>query len=74
MWGSKVLLKVAFFLWATALNSISTLDNLIKRKLAVINRCIMCKCSRETVEHLLLHCSIAQELWSFAFTAFGVYG
>ena len=36
-----------------------TLDNLIKRKGVVGNRCIMCKYSCEIVDHLLLHCSIA---------------
>jgi hypothetical protein len=66
---------VAFVAWTATLNSILTLENLIKRKVVVVvNRCIMCKCSCETVEHLVLHCLIAQELWSFAFTTFGVVG
>ena len=41
------------------------MDNLIKWKMVVVNRCIMCKFSCETIEHLLLHCPIASELWSF---------
>ena len=47
-WGSKVLHKVASFVWTT------TLDNLVKRKMAVVNEGIMCKCSCETIEHLLI--------------------
>lgn len=30
------------------------------------------KCSGESVDHLLLHHSVARELWSFVFTTFGV--
>ena len=41
-------------------------------KLILVNGRIMCKSSCESVEHLLLHCPIARELWSFALTAFGI--
>ena len=46
------------------MNYILTLDNLIKSKVVVLNRCIMCKCSCEIVEHFPLHCPLAQELCS----------
>ena len=32
----------------------------------------MCKGDGETVDHLLLHCPFAQELWDMAFALFGV--
>lgn len=35
-------------------------------------RCCMCRCSGETVDHHLLHCSVAAEVWSFVFHSFGV--
>jgi hypothetical protein len=34
--------------------------------------CCMCKCSGESVDHLLLHCGVAQEVWNFIFRSFGV--
>ena len=34
--------------------------------------CYMCKRSRESVNHLLLHCPIAFELWSMIWSLFGV--
>ena len=34
--------------------------------------CCMCKCSGETVDHLLLHCFVAAEVWSFVFCSFWV--
>lgn len=32
----------------------------------------MCRCSGETVDHLLLHCEIAYAIWTFTFSVFGV--
>jgi hypothetical protein len=32
----------------------------------------MCKKSREYIEHLLLHCEVVCDLWSYIFTLFGV--
>jgi hypothetical protein len=34
--------------------------------------CCMCRCSGETVSHLLLHCDVAFGLWSRAFDVFGI--
>jgi hypothetical protein len=38
----------------------------------LLDWCCMCKRSGESVEHLLLHCSLARELWSMVFGLFGV--
>jgi hypothetical protein len=32
----------------------------------------MCWCSLESVDHLLLHCSAAFDLWCFLFQSFGI--
>jgi hypothetical protein len=32
----------------------------------------MCKENGETVDHILLHCLVARELWEFVFSLFGV--
>ena len=34
--------------------------------------CCMCRCSGETVDHLLKHCVVAREVWDFVFRSFGV--
>jgi hypothetical protein len=34
--------------------------------------CCMCKKSGELIEHLLLHCKVARDLWSYILTLFGV--
>jgi hypothetical protein len=68
----KALSRVGFFVWTTTLGKILTLDNLRKRNAIVVNLCYMCKKSREFIDHLLLHCEVARELWSSLFNLFGV--
>ena len=38
----------------------------------VVDWCYMCKKNRESVNHLLLHCPIASELWSMVWALFGL--
>lgn len=61
---------VFFFFGTATMNSIPTVDNPVNQRLVLVNRCIMCKGISETVEHLLLHCIIARELWSFCIYSF----
>ena len=35
--------------------------------------CFMCKRCGESVDHLLLHCPIAYDLWSMVFCLFGIH-
>jgi hypothetical protein len=64
--------RVAFFTWTAALERILTVDNLRKRRVIIVDWCCMCKVHGETVNHLLLHCTVAQELWSLIFVLFGI--
>jgi hypothetical protein len=34
--------------------------------------CFVCRCSGETVDHLLLQCPMSCQIWSFVFKLFGV--
>ncbi len=72
IWKSKVPPRVAFFVWIVAKGKILTMDNLRKRGICLVEWCCLCKKSGESPEHLLLHCSYAQALWSFAFSLFGI--
>ena len=49
-----------------------TLDNLMLWGLPLANRCWMCCCSVESVDHLLIHCPVAYSLWVHMLQAFGI--
>jgi hypothetical protein len=72
IWGVKALTRVAFFVWSAALDKILTHDNLRKRNVIVIEWCCLCKKSGESIDHLLLHCEVARDLWSYVLILFGV--
>ena len=72
IWRPKVPSRVAFFLCTAALVQILAVDNMRKRHVLVINWCCMCKRSAKMVDHLVLHCSSARELWSMVFSLFGI--
>ena len=73
VWKAKVPTRVAFFTWTAALERILTVDNLRNRRVIIVDWCCMCKDHGESVNHLLLHCIVAQELWSLIFALFGFY-
>lgn len=43
------------------------MDNLRKLNLIVVYWCCMCKKSRETINHVLLHCEVARALRNSVF-------
>jgi hypothetical protein len=47
------------------------LDNLGKRNVMVVEWCCMCKKSGVSIDHLLLHCEVARDLWSYILKLFG---
>ena len=48
-----------------------TLDNLMPRGLSLANRCCMCYCNEESVDHILLHYLVAHSLWVQMLHVFG---
>ena len=73
VWKPKIPKRVAFFLWTAAHGRILTLDNLLLKGRPLANRCCMCCCDGESVDHLLLHCPVTHSLWTFMLHAFGIH-
>ena len=73
VWQSKVPPRVAFFSWSASFGKILTTDNLCKRCIVVLDWCHMCKRCGESVNHLLLHCPLACELWLLVFCLFRLH-
>ena len=48
------------------------LDNVRKKKVWIMDWCFMCKCDGESVDHHLLHCLVATDLWFMVLGLFGV--
>lgn len=65
VWDTFATPKVNFFIWTVIHNKILTGDNLEKRNIAGPHRCAMCNNSSETVQHLLIGCSVAKDVWRF---------
>ena len=72
IWGVKAPQRVSFFVWSVAWGRIVTCKNLTKLGYVLAGRCCLCRCSGEIVDHLLLHSSVATEVWSFVFHSIGV--
>ena len=49
---------MAFFLWTVAHGQILNIDNLMLRGRSFANRCCMCHCDGESVDHVLVHCPV----------------
>ena len=72
IWKVKAPCCVSFFFWIVAWDRILTGDNLRLRGYDFVYWRIMCRCCSEIVDHLLLHCGKAYQLWCFVFRTFGI--
>jgi hypothetical protein len=72
IWRTKALPKVAFFAWTAARSKIPTIDNLRRRGMIMTNRRWLYESDGELVNHLLLHCGVANALWNVIFSRFGL--
>jgi hypothetical protein len=72
IWSVHVPRRVSFFVWSATWDRILTTDNLMRRGCQLAGWCCLCRCAGETTSHLLLHCSLTNELWSFVFRSFGM--
>jgi hypothetical protein len=72
IWHVKAPSKVSFFVWTADLRKILTHDNLCRRNIVVVKWCCMCKKNGKSIDHLLLHCDVARDIWSYFLNLFGV--
>ncbi|RVW19587.1 hypothetical protein CK203_115953 [Vitis vinifera] len=63
IWVARVPTKVAFFAWEATWGKVFTLDRLQRRGLQLPNRCFLCRCEEESVNHILIHCTVVRALW-----------
>ena len=67
IWVARMPTKVAFFSWEATWGKVLTLDRLQRRGLQLPNRCFLCGCEEESVNHILIHCTVVRALWDIVF-------
>ena len=72
VWVDKVPTKIAFFAWEATWGKVLTLDRLQRRGWQLPNRCFLCGCEEETINHILIHCTVAKGLWDIILALCGV--
>ena len=72
IWVGRVPTKIMFFMWEATWGKIFTLDRLQKRGWQLSNRCFLCVCEAESMDHLLIHCIVARVFWDLVLGLVGV--
>ncbi|RVX20330.1 DNA ligase 1 [Vitis vinifera] len=67
IWVARVPTKVAFFAWEASWGKVLTLDSLQRRGFQLPNRCFLCECEEESVNHILIYCTVVRALWDIVF-------
>lgn len=55
--------KVSFFVWTAHKGHILMIDNLKKGGIPIPNMCYLCRRDEELIDHLLIGCPFAMEVW-----------
>nr|XP_017221408.1 PREDICTED: uncharacterized protein LOC108198150 [Daucus carota subsp. sativus] len=64
IWNLKIPLKVKHFLWRAITGCLPTKEQLISRRVEVIEQCPLCNLEPESVAHVLTSCPFAKLCWS----------
>ncbi|KAG9442213.1 hypothetical protein H6P81_018067 [Aristolochia fimbriata] len=65
-WKLEAPPKVKMFIWSVAHNKILTRENLVRRGISLPSLlCPLCQDKQESVDHLLLQCTMAWHIWSW---------
>lgn len=70
-WKSRAPLRCHFFAWLALQNRCWTSDRLARRELDHQEACPFCDQHEESIDHILLHCVFAREVWSIICSAMG---
>jgi hypothetical protein len=73
IWKTWALPKCRFFIWLVAQKRVWTADRLAKRGLTHPEKCPVCDQEDETIDHLLVTCSLSREFWYLLLRKFGLH-
>ncbi|XP_019184794.1 PREDICTED: uncharacterized protein LOC109179753 [Ipomoea nil] len=66
LWSLQVPPRWRIFMWRALSNILPTLDNLLNRRVELINICPACGLEEENIMHALCTCSFASQVWNFS--------
>ncbi|XP_071901071.1 uncharacterized protein [Coffea arabica] len=66
LWGLNVKHKIKLFIWRCITNTLTARETIFRRTKQGSPFCSRCGDKVETVEHILFHCSQAQQVWKIA--------
>lgn len=59
-------------MWTACKGKILTMDNLQKHGFILTNACLLCIKNGESINHIIIHCEYAREMWYFTFREVGL--
>jgi hypothetical protein len=71
IWKSWAPPKCRFFMWLVAHNRCWTADRLARRGLQHPDKCVLCDQEEEDIQHLLIGCVVARQVWFSLFHQIG---
>lgn len=72
LWRSKALPRVKFFFWLAIHRRLWTAERRWRHGLQDDSACVLCAQEPETIDHLLIGCMVARQLWFALLTALGL--
>lgn len=72
VWKSWAPLRCKFFVWLAIKNRVWTADRLAKRCLPHPTACPLCDQAEETIQHILVSCVFARQVWSLILNKLGL--
>ncbi|CAN0904416.1 hypothetical protein LINGRAHAP2_LOCUS23081, partial [Linum grandiflorum] len=64
IWIAPIPSKIQCFCWQVFLKKIATVDNLQRRGIPLVNRCVLCGCAAESVNHIFIKCKFSSKVWN----------
>lgn len=65
IWKLNIPPKLKLFWWKVLHNGLPVAENLNRRGMKIYNLCQVCGEEVETVQHVIMDCRVAKEIWSF---------
>ncbi|CAN1252348.1 Putative ribonuclease H protein At1g65750 [Linum perenne] len=74
IWSKVVPTKIQGFCWMVWHGKIASIDNLQKRGMTMVNRCVLCEKDAESVDHIFTSCEFSSLVWDRVSSKLSLFG